>query len=200
MGTRHLIAVQLDGQYRIAQYGQWDGYPSGQGDTVIEFLKNWDRPVFEMKLRESSFMTPAEMEALDAKIKIEKIDWTERFPALTRDTGAKILQIVQDSAPGIKLKNGIDFAGDSLFCEFAYIIDLDKNALEVFVGFNHKPLEPGDRFYDTPLDPEATKNKDGSQKYFQIRLAKSFPLSDLPTITQMEDACDAAKVACGDNE
>ena len=30
MGTRHLIAVQLDGEYKIAQYGQWDGYPEGK--------------------------------------------------------------------------------------------------------------------------------------------------------------------------
>lgn len=31
MGTRNLTAVYLDGQYKVAQYGQWDGYPEGQG-------------------------------------------------------------------------------------------------------------------------------------------------------------------------
>lgn len=25
MGTRNLTAVYLDGQYKVAQYGQWDG-------------------------------------------------------------------------------------------------------------------------------------------------------------------------------
>ena len=27
MGTRNLTVVYLDGQYKVAQYGQWDGYP-----------------------------------------------------------------------------------------------------------------------------------------------------------------------------
>ena len=37
MGTRHLIAVMADGKYQVAQYGQWDGYPSGQGVSVLTF-------------------------------------------------------------------------------------------------------------------------------------------------------------------
>lgn len=36
MGTRHLIAVQIDGAYKIAQYGQWDGNPACTGiDTRL---------------------------------------------------------------------------------------------------------------------------------------------------------------------
>jgi len=27
MGTRNLTCVMKDGQYKVAQYGQWDGYP-----------------------------------------------------------------------------------------------------------------------------------------------------------------------------
>lgn len=40
MGTRHLICAVSDNKYRIAQYGQWDGYPSGQGLAVLAFLKS----------------------------------------------------------------------------------------------------------------------------------------------------------------
>ena len=40
MGTRHMIAVVNNGKYRVAQYGQWDGYPSGQGVGVLGFLTN----------------------------------------------------------------------------------------------------------------------------------------------------------------
>lgn len=196
MGTRHLTIVQLDGQYRIAQYGQWDGYPSGQGETVVEFLKSWDRPLFEAKLREASFLTQDEIEAINTQIKAEGLEekWQNKWPALTRDTGATILKIVQDSAPGIKLKNSIDFAGESLMCEFAYVIDLDKNTFEVFVGFNKKPLKEGDRFFGIKTDPEGLKNDDGSEKYFQIRLAKAYDLGKkLPTVSQMERACNRVK-------
>ena len=38
MGTRNLTVVYVDGEYRVAQYGQWDGYPSGQGMTCLKFL------------------------------------------------------------------------------------------------------------------------------------------------------------------
>lgn len=31
MGTRNLTCVVLDGEFKVAQYGQWDGYPEGSG-------------------------------------------------------------------------------------------------------------------------------------------------------------------------
>jgi len=61
MGTRNLTCVVLDGEYRIAQYGQWDGYPSGQGATVLEFLKDkMDREQFETALRQTKWITKEE--------------------------------------------------------------------------------------------------------------------------------------------
>src|SRR4051812_8314171 len=38
MGTRHLTRVIVNGQCVISQYGQWDGYPTGQGHTIAKFL------------------------------------------------------------------------------------------------------------------------------------------------------------------
>lgn len=40
MGTRNLVAVQIDGQYKIAQYGQWGGYPEGKGVDALTFLRD----------------------------------------------------------------------------------------------------------------------------------------------------------------
>ena len=44
------------------------------------------------------------------------------------------------------LQNTIDFAADSLFCEFVYVVDFDKNTYEIFEGFNKNFLDPNERF------------------------------------------------------
>lgn len=176
MGTRHLIAVKLDGEYRIAQYGQWDGYPSGQGVDVLEFLAKFDRPAFERKLRAASFYTPSELEAL------WKGDWLDSNPHISRDAGADILGMVLAAPDGIKLRNSIDFAGDSLFCEYGYVIDLDDNVLEVFKGFNREPLPEHERF-------AAAKREEGSE-YYPIRRVAQYPLYSLPTAEVMQKQVD----------
>lgn len=185
MGTRHLIAVVLDGQYRIAQYGQWDGYPSGQGATVLEFLKNYNRDRFESKLRAASFMTNDELESF-GRVADTIGNWQQKFPAMTRDTGADILELVQNSPDGIKLRNSLGFAGDSLFCEFAYVIDLDNDNLELYVGFNQSPLADGERFKDML----GLEKADG---YYPIRLAGRWTLNALPSVEQMDEASQEEK-------
>jgi hypothetical protein len=187
MGTRHLIAVQLDGQYRIAQYGQWDGNPSGQGEIVLNFLEEWRRPEFEAKLRAASFMTEEEMEALSARIEREglEIGWSERWPELSRDAGAEILEMVQHADAGIKLLDEIGFATDSLFCEWAYVIDLDAETLEVFKGFQKEPLPETERFFGFELKYP----NEVCEGYYPIRMIASYPLDAPPTLEQMQRDC-----------
>jgi hypothetical protein len=41
MGTRNLtMVINHQGEKKVAQYGQWDGYPSGVGVCVLAFLRN----------------------------------------------------------------------------------------------------------------------------------------------------------------
>ena len=41
MGTRNLtMVIDQEGEVKVAQYGQWDGYPSGVGVGIVSFLKN----------------------------------------------------------------------------------------------------------------------------------------------------------------
>ncbi len=170
----------LDGEYKVAQYGQWDGYPSGQGAIVLRFcrelLKN-NRALFEEKLRAARWIDDKEIEELGEI-------WKTRFPQLSRDVGAEILNMVLTEPNGIALPNSIAFAGKSLFCEFAYVIDLDKNTLVVFTGFNKSPLSEGDRFYEIPVRNDTMP--DGTTEYYQVRLAESYSLDHLPDQEQFE--------------
>lgn len=134
MGTRHLIAVYLDGQPRIAQYGQWDGYPSGNGKVVLDFARaNLDteegRDQFKSQLRDKvKFGDDAYFQTIGHEVP----------PELSRDTSAEILTMVRDheGPDPLMLANQLDFAASSLYCEWAYVIDLDHDTLEVYKGFN----------------------------------------------------------------
>lgn len=178
MGTRNLTLAKIDGEFKIAQYGQWDGYPSGNGEVVLEFLKTWNRPNFEDKLRHLSFCTDDELKTIG-----ENENWSQTHPWLSRDCGAKILQTVHDSKEDLKLKNTLSFAGDSLFCEWAYLLDLDENKLEVYKGLNEAPLTAEDRFFHV-------EGLEKSDKYHPIKKVAEWPLSDPPSLEEMCAKCD----------
>lgn len=152
MGTRNLTIVKRNGEYKVAQYGQWDGYPSGQGVTVLEFAHKLNtintrmefiRKVDSVQVASAEYLSDIDRRVEDGEIK----DWRKSYPELSRDTCAEILDMIMEKPPGLKLKDDINFAADSLFCEWAYVIDLDENAFEAYVGFNESPLNSSDRFY-----------------------------------------------------
>lgn len=167
MGTRHLIEVVVDGQIKVAQYGQWDGYPSGQGVDVLKFLAENDLEAFKAKASQCSWLTQADVVMVNATA-----NWTTIFPWLSRDAGSDILTHVMGSENGLKLQNSHEFASESLFCEYAYVIDFDKNSLEVYKGFNKDELATGERFAD--LIPE-------DKEYQPVKLVALYSLSDLPS-------------------
>ena len=50
MGTRNLTIVHSNGEYKVAQYGQWDGYPEGLGIQLLKYLKEINMLLFRGKL------------------------------------------------------------------------------------------------------------------------------------------------------
>lgn len=155
MGTRHLICIVKDKDYKLAQHGQWDGYPSGQGEDIVNFILTWDRPRFEEHLKNSRCLTSDETHALWKSFGADDsgfvtLDISDKFgkvyAQLDRDSGAKTLEYIQDTIEPVLAPLSLDFAADSFFCEYAYIIDLDKDILEVYRGFNKTKLKPKERF------------------------------------------------------
>lgn len=149
MGTRHLIGVISGGEYKIAQYGQWDGYiEGGQGERVLSFIRKSDLAIFKEKLDNCRFLSDEEIEKLYNDFEFATTDevtkseaFFEAFPSLSRDTGAGILDIVYESDTVVFLKDDQDFIDDRIFCEFAYIIDLDKHELRCYTDASNKFAE-----------------------------------------------------------
>ena len=193
MGTRHLIAVQYNGEYKIAQYGQWDGYPSAQGVEVLKFISNNDYlEKLKSKLPNVRFIddekdkdfiesynksAPEYPNNLDSRTPEQKM-WYESY--MSRNLGFRILENIANSQDKeILLNNRITFAADSLFCEYAYVVDLDSETFEIYRGFQKSPPAQGERFANLEVDK-------GSE-YFQVTLVKKYDLSNLPTREQFLD-------------
>ena len=177
MGTRHIIAVQIDGEYKVAQYGQWDGYPNGQGVRVLRFLQDLMKEEavaeFKKRVRATRFGTTEELNAC-----FKKPEESNAFKTVTRDTSAGILSMILRGDAKV-LRNDLSFVSDSLFCEWAYVIDFDTNTFEVFCGFNTKhKLGKKDRFYKFPTTESC------SETYYPVWLRTSYDLDKLPTEEQ----------------
>lgn len=168
MGTRHLIAVALGGEYKIAQYGQWDGYPSGQGVAILKFLQSVNLGEFREALTKCRWISEEEDKEID-----NLSDWKIRYPQLSRDCGSDVLNLVLENKNNdIALTDSIMFAGDGLFCEYAYVIDLDTNTFECYEGFKKDDAPEGQRFRGM-AKPEA--------EYGPVHLTASWSLDALPS-------------------
>lgn len=185
MGTRHLICVVKDGDYKVAQYGQWDGYPSGQGVEVLEFLRGIDSDKFLTGLSATYQPTDEQIAAWWKEVGHEigsnngfvshaiAEQYKEKHPSLSRDAGSKILEMIQNATESIPVNLYLKFAAESLFCEWAYVIDFDKGTFEIFKGFNKHPLALSERFYGL--------ESDDASGYEPVKLRKLYSLDGLPT-------------------
>lgn len=201
MGTRNLVAVVKDGEFKVAQYGQWDGYPEGQGQTALQFLRKlkedgaFDR--FCAAVDRCFFYDAAGIKKIESQWRAQMavLEWNGKgdydehrksvrasyrkegsLTHMSRDVGADILDIVL-TRPDEKL-GLIDqraFGGDSLFCEWAYVIDLDQQSFEVYEGFNKEPTPADSRF---PSGADWLEK--ASQGYEPVKLIQTYWMRALP--------------------
>lgn len=79
MGTRHLTMIYANGAYRVSQYGQWDGYPDGQGLTILTSLRGLDLSTLRERALAVIPLTKEEKGALE--IAREMMRWPTRKQA-----------------------------------------------------------------------------------------------------------------------
>ena len=159
MGTRGLTVVVKDGEHRVAQYGQWDHYPTGQGTRALGFCcDHLDTPekreAFKAAVDKCRFISDDEAGKLWKACGADDSGWVgadvadkfeARHPQLHRDAGAKVLSMIltgkdeHGRKAGPELQDSLDFgyAGNNGFgCEGIYVVDLDRNVLEVYYGYS----------------------------------------------------------------
>lgn len=203
MGTRHLIGIiDKNGTLKVAQYGQWDGYPSGQGVDVLAFAKDkvllkeleqrfdiikfWnDTHELDEYMEAYNKRTPDWSNEPDNRTANDKYWWEN---TQSRDLGADILsslinldttKLPLEHNNKIYLYNDIEFLKDSLMCEWAYIIDLHTNKLLVLQGFNtNKGKE-----YQLCITKQEDVDKEfeNRTKYYGCTLLKEYDLDNLPS-------------------
>lgn len=192
MGTRNLSAAVVDGEYRIAKYCQWDGYPSGVGVGILNVLRNSDLNVLKERIRKNAgYIDKNKISDLYENLGINATDgWVsyedgKRFanahPLLNRDSDlSDVLQEhMKTDDKMIYTMSDLEFAKDSLFCEYAYVVDFDKNTFEVYKGFNTDSNDENGRFYESN-EAELEKGHDGTV-YYPVKHWHTWSLDELPS-------------------
>ena len=147
MGTRGLTKVISNGETVVAQYGQWDHYPEGQGLYILDFLRgkgNLDK--LRNNLDKCYWITPEAHEAIVSEFTgsssmgkgwmtlEEGNTFGEAYPSLTRDTGGEILDVIAKATSPVPLHNQEDFEEEGS-CEGVYTVDFDNNEFESVYGY-----------------------------------------------------------------
>ena len=198
MGTRGICGFKYKNKY-YCSYVQFDTYPSGLGTEIVSLCEKinnengWDKlkeSVSKLRLVEAGDIV---VQAKERKkysafienpndLKEKEMSW---YWLLRKAQGVDGLEAIYKKGLDVII-DSFTFLADSLFCEYAYIIDLDTNRLRFYKGFNNSP---------TPkTGPEKTlwtalelmgcdierDNIEGNSPYYPVRAVGSPKLSAIP--------------------
>ena len=176
MSTRGAFGVRIDGVDKIG-YNHCDSYPEGLGRAVLRDARKLRRrrnDYFRVQARRLRLVdqqgpppTREEIELLGQYVDLgvggrSTSDWY----CLTRLLQGELAATLK---AGLML-DGRAFLDDSLFCEWAYIVNLDEWTFEVYEGFQRNRHERGRYATDRPTDGD----------YYPVALVKSWPLDGVP--------------------
>lgn len=180
MGTRGAFGVIIGEKEKIG-YNQFDSYPEGCGIENLQWLRDADPVELKRLATEARVVsdelgkpTPEDVKNLAATTDLGVSNQTtDDWYCLTREAHGHIGKMLDSGY----VYDSSTFPLDSLFCEWAYIVDLDGGVFEVYEGFQKEPHQEG-RFADRLADPEKSAS---DQEYYPVKLVASWPLDDLPS-------------------
>lgn len=178
MPTRYLTVVVKDGNTAIAQYGHFDGYPSGKGKEILETLRCDTAQYIAKQLHRCVLLSDAEYRSYFKNHMLDEDALAEAHPNFWWEDGAALLKVLLETDLQLTIYSDYSFGYDSIQCEWAYVVDYDKQVFEIYKGWNQHPLAPNDRFYYNGYQ------RDG---FYPVRMVAEYSLNALPEPKEMED-------------
>lgn len=183
MGTRGALGFRIGEQDKVV-YNHFDSYPSGLGVNVLTDLQtHFIGQPFDAVLAQLHKVASELRLIVDGKPEPTEADIKryQKFANTSVDSGELTdwYVLLRNAQGGLKaylsgdldiMDSAASFLLDSLFCEWAYIINMDIETFEIYKGFNKDPEAPG-RY--------AAQRREKDGEYFGIELIQSWPLENL---------------------
>lgn len=175
MGTRGMIAVEA-GRRELIAYNHFDSYPSGLGRQVVGYVNRLatDPDALSEARRKAREVVVVDEQATPTPEQAARFAATHNRDVSTGSDWYSVLRDAQgDIGAYLDLGAWPDSGGrawpqNSLFCEYGYLVDLDRETLEFYVGFQTEAHNKG-RF--------ATEV--GREGYYPIALVKSWTFAEV---------------------
>ena len=167
MGTRGLYGFRKNEQDKTS-YNHFDSYPEGLGADVLKFIRNHSieemNEFYDRIIMVDQRITPTYKQKenciKNGFVNLSVSNQSENdWYCLLRNLQGELEKLYECEFP--YMIDDSDFIKDSLFCEYAYIINLDTNVLEFYKGFQHVPqdgnrygIEKTDGYYPCKLEAE----------------------------------------------
>lgn len=180
MGTRAAYGFIIDGKEKVT-YNHSDSYLDGLGISLLNQLNGIWLEYLEENVRNVVLIKDEDEVVTDKLILNELKDYIydsksdQTWYSLLRSSQGNIIHYACDE-PLKYMIDGKDFLYNSLFCEYAYIVNFDTGMFEFYEGFNKDPNAAG-RY--TKL-PEGYKDND----YYGVKFIGETPLKAIVTASK----------------
>ncbi len=182
MGTSSMIYIENRGSTVLSTLTSKDGGPRMEGRDLMAFLavpSNVES--IRLALRTCKVLQ-------DQSVEVQRIanghDWELEYmadhPGYAISTGVRLLEEMA-SNPGARRKVR-SWSRDMRMNDWAYVVDLDEEMLEVYRGMNRIPPKDDERFYDGG-QPDA----DG---YYPFRKVAAFGFFDPSSCSRFVEECE----------
>ena len=178
MATRGAYGFYKGGVTKIT-YNHSDSYPENLGVKVAFFAK-----AIPMKDLNEVFdrIILVDGDAKPSADQLAEVDLINPYPMKSEINWYRALGFAAEElkyyVKGLRyMIDNQEFIKDSLMCEWAYVINLDDETLEVYKGFQTEAQE--NRYYDSKLVD------DKSEKYKNCRLLTAIPIEEAHRIEEI---------------